>query len=173
MITIASLAALFRKSPSRSFARTASVVGLIIGGVCLAMCGLAVLAAARNLRVCYASWYARTRFAVTTGTVLSGEIRHSHRGKDKTSCSAIIRYRYDVGGQSYESDRRTYDVDTDDCEGLYKRCIDAGAESISAPEKLEHWPVTAAFVRDPDGYMVEILEHHGEAPALSGPGRDG
>jgi lactoylglutathione lyase len=51
--------------------------------------------------------------------------------------------------------------------------MDAGAESISAPERLEHWPVTAAFVRDPDGYMVEILEHHGEAPALSGPGRDG
>ena len=64
-------------------------------------------------------------------------------------------------------------LDTDDCKGLYQRCIDAGAESISAPERLEHWPVTAAFVRDPDGYMVEILEHHGEAPALSGPGRDG
>ena len=64
-------------------------------------------------------------------------------------------------------------LQTDDCKGLYQRCMDAGVESISAPERLEHWPVTAAFVRDPDGYMVEILEHHGEAPALSGPGRDG
>ncbi len=62
-------------------------------------------------------------------------------------------------------------LDTDDCKGLYQRCMDAGSESISAPERLEHWPVTAAFVKDPDGYMVEILEHHGEAPALSGPGR--
>jgi lactoylglutathione lyase len=61
-------------------------------------------------------------------------------------------------------------LQSDDCEGLYKRCIDAGAESISEPERLEHWPVTAAFVRDPDGYMVEILETHGETPALSGPG---
>ena len=60
---------------------------------------------------------------------------------------------------------------TDDCEGLYRRCIDAGAESISAPERLGDWPVTAAFVKDPDGYQVEILEHHGVAPALSGPGR--
>ena len=58
---------------------------------------------------------------------------------------------------------------TDDCKGLYQRCIDAGAESVSEPERLEHWPVTAAFVLDPDGYTVEILEHHGEAPALSGP----
>jgi lactoylglutathione lyase len=48
--------------------------------------------------------------------------------------------------------------------------MDAGAESISEPERLEHWPVTAAFVRDPDGYMVEILETHGESPAISGPG---
>lgn len=62
-------------------------------------------------------------------------------------------------------------LDTDDCEGLYKRCMDAGAESVSAPEKLEHWPVTAAFVKDPDGYLVEILETHGETPAVSGPGK--
>ena len=62
-------------------------------------------------------------------------------------------------------------LDTDDCKGLYQRCIDAGMESVSEPERLEHWPVTAAFVKDPDGYLVEILEHHGEAPALSGPGR--
>jgi lactoylglutathione lyase len=58
---------------------------------------------------------------------------------------------------------------TDDCKGLYQRCIDAGAESVSAPERLEHWPVTAAFVLDPDGYTVEILEHHDETPTLSGP----
>lgn len=63
-------------------------------------------------------------------------------------------------------------LDSDDCEGLYARCMEAGAESISAPERLEHWPVTAAFVRDPDGYMVEILQHHGDTPAESGPGRD-
>ena len=61
-------------------------------------------------------------------------------------------------------------LQTDDCKELYRRCIEAGAESISEPEQLEHWPVIAAFVRDPDGYMVEILETHGETPAVSGPG---
>jgi lactoylglutathione lyase len=61
-------------------------------------------------------------------------------------------------------------LSTDDCEGLYRRCIDAGAESISAPERLADWPVTAAFVSDPDGYQVEILQHHEATPAgLSGP----
>ena len=60
-------------------------------------------------------------------------------------------------------------LQTDDCEGLYKRCIEAGAESVSEPERLEHWPVTAAFVKDPDGYLVEMLETHGESPPVSGP----
>jgi len=61
-------------------------------------------------------------------------------------------------------------LQSDDCKRLYDRCIAAGAESITPPTRLEHWPVTAAFVRDPDGYMVEILETHGESPAVSGPG---
>ena len=60
-------------------------------------------------------------------------------------------------------------LQTDDCKGLYQRCIDAGAESVMEPEQLEHWPVIAAFVKDPDGYLVEILETHGESPAVSGP----
>ena len=59
-------------------------------------------------------------------------------------------------------------LDTDDCEGLYKRCIEAGAESVTEPVKLDEWPVTAAFVKDPDGYLVEILEHHGQAKTVSG-----
>ena len=45
---------------------------------------------------------------------------------------------------------------------LYQRAIDAGSESIAAPERLERWPVTAAFIQDPDGYQVEILQHHEE-----------
>ena len=53
-------------------------------------------------------------------------------------------------------------INTDDCAGLYQRAIDAGTESISPPERLDRWPVTAAFIRDPDGYQVEILEHHEE-----------
>ena len=59
-------------------------------------------------------------------------------------------------------------LQTDDCKGLYKRCIDAGAESVMEPAQLEQWPVIAAFVKDPDGYLVEILETHGEAPPVSG-----
>lgn len=51
-------------------------------------------------------------------------------------------------------------VNTDDCKGLYERAIAAGAEPISPPERLDRWPVTAAFFKDPDGYQIEILENH-------------
>ena len=48
---------------------------------------------------------------------------------------------------------------TDDCAGLYQRCMDAGVESISPPERLADWPVTAAFVYDPDGNNIEAVCH--------------
>jgi lactoylglutathione lyase len=49
---------------------------------------------------------------------------------------------------------------TDDCRGLDERALAGGAEAVSAPQRLERWPVTAAFVKDLDGYLIEILEHH-------------
>ena len=51
-------------------------------------------------------------------------------------------------------------VYTDDCKGLYDRAIAAGSESLLEPMRLEKWPVTAAFVTDPDGYKIEILQNH-------------
>ncbi|MBW2244116.1 MAG: hypothetical protein JRH01_19205 [Deltaproteobacteria bacterium] len=45
---------------------------------------------------------------------------------------------------------------------LDQRAIDAGSESIAAPKRLDRWPVTEAFIKDPDGYQVEILENHDE-----------
>lgn len=55
-------------------------------------------------------------------------------------------------------------LNTDDCRGLYQRCIDAGVTSVTEPVQLDGWPVTAAFVSDPDGYQIEILEHHEQTP---------
>ena len=78
--------------------------------------------------------------------------------------AVLARYTQALDARSQRRRRRVFGQ---------RRCMEAGIESISPPERLEHWPVTAAFVRDPDGYMVEILEHHGVAPALSGPGRNG
>ncbi len=55
-------------------------------------------------------------------------------------------------------------VNTDDCEGLYSRCMAAGAESITAPVRLDAWPVTVAMISDPDGYKIEFVQQHAPTP---------
>jgi catechol 2,3-dioxygenase-like lactoylglutathione lyase family enzyme len=34
-----------------------------------------------------------------------------------------------------------------------------GCESTFAPQRLDRWPVIAAFFLDPDGYLVELIQH--------------
>jgi catechol 2,3-dioxygenase-like lactoylglutathione lyase family enzyme len=51
-------------------------------------------------------------------------------------------------------------VDTDDCHGLHGAVVDAGHTSLAEPMRLDRWPVTIAFVADPDGYQVELVERH-------------
>jgi lactoylglutathione lyase len=51
-------------------------------------------------------------------------------------------------------------VNTDDIETTYAAAIAAGATTISEPQRLERWPVSIAFVRDPDGYQVELVQRH-------------
>jgi lactoylglutathione lyase len=51
-------------------------------------------------------------------------------------------------------------VNTDDCEALHARALDAGYTSTTAPMTLDRWPVTIAFLADPDGYQVELVERH-------------
>lgn len=47
---------------------------------------------------------------------------------------------------------------TDDCQGAYDRAIAAGATTETAPYKMDRWPVTVAFVKCPDGYLIEFLQ---------------
>jgi lactoylglutathione lyase len=62
-------------------------------------------------------------------------------------------------------------VDTDDCRALYEKAVAAGCESVTPPAELERWPVTVAFVKDFDGYLIELLENHeGKRPSLRPPG---
>lgn len=51
-------------------------------------------------------------------------------------------------------------VNTDDCAGLHQKAVDAGHASLVAPMRLDRWPVTIAFVGDPDGYQVELVQRH-------------
>jgi lactoylglutathione lyase len=58
-------------------------------------------------------------------------------------------------------------VDTDDCQAVYDKAIAAGCESVSPPQQLDRWPVTVAFIKDPDGYLIEFVQNHeGRRPSL-------
>ena len=58
-------------------------------------------------------------------------------------------------------------VDTDDCQAVYDKAIAAGCESVTPPQQLDRWPVTIAFVKDPDGYLIEFVQNHeGRRPSL-------
>jgi len=58
-------------------------------------------------------------------------------------------------------------VDTDDCQAVYDKAIVAGCESVTPPTQLDRWPVTVAFVKDFDGYLIEFVEEHqGRRPSL-------
>ena len=56
-------------------------------------------------------------------------------------------------------------VNTTDCQALYDKAIAAGCESVSAPSHTDRWPVTIAFVKDFDGYLVEFVEYDEAPPA--------
>lgn len=47
---------------------------------------------------------------------------------------------------------------TDNAQDLYDKAMAAGYESVTAPIKAERWPTTIAFIKDPDGYLVELLQ---------------
>lgn len=51
-------------------------------------------------------------------------------------------------------------VNTDDCASSHDAAVAAGHTSVVAPMRLDRWPVTIAFVADPDGYQVELVERH-------------
>ena len=61
-------------------------------------------------------------------------------------------------------------VNTDDCVALYDKAIAAGCESVSPPSRLDRWPVTMAYIKDFDGYLVEFVEYHeGTPPGVPDP----
>ena len=52
----------------------------------------------------------------------------------------------------------------------YDKAIAVGCESVSPPSRLERWPVTMAYVKDFDGYLVEFVEYHeGTPPGVPDP----
>lgn len=49
----------------------------------------------------------------------------------------------------------------DDIEAICRGVEDFGCKVTSAPQRLEQWSVIVAFVTDPDGYSIEVIERIG------------
>ena len=49
-------------------------------------------------------------------------------------------------------------MNVDDCAAVHKRAVDAGFESTMEPQRLDRWPVIVAFILDPDGYSIELVQ---------------
>lgn len=53
-------------------------------------------------------------------------------------------------------------MNVDDCVATHQKAVDAGYTSTMTPERLDRWPVTVAFILDPDGYSIELIQYHPE-----------
>ncbi len=51
-------------------------------------------------------------------------------------------------------------VNTHDLSETFERAVEQGASVESAPQRMDRWPVSIAFVRDPNGYLVELVTRH-------------
>lgn len=51
-------------------------------------------------------------------------------------------------------------VNGNDLEELHAAALAAGGEEVLAPMRLEQWPMSISFVKDPDGILVELCQRH-------------
>ena len=51
-------------------------------------------------------------------------------------------------------------VNSCDLGTIHAAALSAGAEEVMAPVRLEQWPTSISFVKDRDGYLVELVQRH-------------
>jgi lactoylglutathione lyase len=51
-------------------------------------------------------------------------------------------------------------IGCDDCQAMFDKAVAAGAEGVTEPMHLEQWHVTIAFIKDHDGYLIELMQSH-------------
>src|SRR5205823_11426182 len=51
-------------------------------------------------------------------------------------------------------------INTNEIDKMHSGAVAAGYTSQSPPVRMERWPVTVGFLRDPDGYTVELVQRH-------------
>ena len=86
---------------------------------------------------------------------LRGDPRAAREGRQAAARAAEGPGRADPDGFDVEALRQHRRL-----RGLHQAAVDAGHPSILAPMFLDRWNTTIAFVGDPDGYQVELVQRH-------------
>jgi lactoylglutathione lyase len=89
------------------------------------------------------------------------DVHEAHLAADEGGGRLQLAERYQ-GGSSIDHGFALWKIymNVDDCAVTHARAVEAGCESTMPPTRLDRWPVTVAFVNDPDGYSVELVERH-------------
>jgi catechol 2,3-dioxygenase-like lactoylglutathione lyase family enzyme len=51
-------------------------------------------------------------------------------------------------------------VNTNDIAATHAAALGTGATEVMAPMRMEQWPTSISFVKDRDGYLVELVQRH-------------
>ncbi len=89
------------------------------------------------------------------------DVHEAHLAADEGGGRLQLAERH-TGGQPIDHGFALWKMylNVDDCEAVHGKVLAAGGRSTMAPRRLERWPVTVAFVEDPDGYVIELLQRH-------------
>jgi lactoylglutathione lyase len=89
------------------------------------------------------------------------DVHEAHLAADEGGGRLQLAERHQVG-QAIDHGNALWKfyLRVDDCAATHAKAVAAGHESTMEPRRLERWPVTVAFINDPDGYNIELIEYH-------------
>jgi lactoylglutathione lyase len=104
----------------------------------------------------------------TRGIGLSEKAKEDHDdlhevmlgGEQDVSVLVLVNYTGKTPARQPAGDPVKIVLRTDDAAGAYARGLEQGGTSVAPPRAVEEAGVTFAELRDPDGYVVQLIEQH-------------
>ena len=89
-----------------------------------------------------------------------GKFTLAYLGYESNPAQAEMELTYNYGVESYEMGNASGHIAlaTDDIYGLCDRLRDAGVKITREPGPLKGTDIVLAFLEDPDGYKIELIE---------------
>jgi lactoylglutathione lyase len=84
------------------------------------------------------------------------EVREVIVGTPSQGSQLMLAWERTPGGPIQPSGIWKVFLFTDDAAALYEAAVAAGADAVEPPKTLEQFKMLIGFVKDPDGYLIEI-----------------